>query len=365
MEIIHVILGKKNVRWQYDINRMVYLIANEQKRAGQKVQVWNITRCKSQNYSASKFPTQFFQGAWLPFQLTQDLKEAIMEHPAAVFHLHGAWSPQFFQMSKFFDTHQIRFVVTPHGQYAPPVIEHMMVPRWLYFRMFERRILESAHKIHADRRDDFDGLQAMYPNAKSFLLNFGFNPRAGLKSKGKNEKFTLGYIGNLDTMELHMNLLLQAFERFQRVYTDSEFWIIGDGRSRKAIERYVQQHKIENVKLFGKKYGEEKDALLSSMHALLYASDGMDIALPVLEAAAHGVPAIVSSSSNIHNDVLQYNAGYCVADENEDEWVAAMAQIYHTYHRSSNEVYRSATIQLLNEGYSWTKLLPKYKALYL
>jgi glycosyltransferase involved in cell wall biosynthesis len=364
MEIIHVILGKNNVRWQYDINRMVYLIANEQKRTGQKVQVWNVTRSKSHNYSASKFPTRFFQGAWLTFQLTEELKNAVLEHPAAVFHLHGAWSPLFYQLSKVFDAHQIRFVMTPHGQYAQPVIEKAMLSRWVYFRLFERHMLERAHKIHADRRDDFDGLQAMYPNAKSFLLNFGFKPRVGLKSKAKNGKFTLGYIGNLDVVEPHMYALLQAFERFQRVYSDSEFWIVGDGRSRKTIERYLHQNKIENVKLLGKRYGEEKDALLSSMHALLYASDGMDIALPVLEAAAHGVPAIVSSSSNIHNDVLQYNAGYCVEMENEEQWVAAMAQIYHTYHRSANEVYRLAATQLLNEGYSWTKLLPKYKSLY-
>ncbi len=364
MEIIHVILGKNNVRWQYDINRMVYLIANEQKSTGQKVQMWNVTRNKSHNYSATKFPTRFFQSALLPFQLTKELKLAVLEHPSAVFHLHGAWSPLFFQLSNVFDANQIRFVMTPHGQYAPALIEKAMLPRWFYFRFIERHILERAHKIHADRRDDFDGLQAMYPNAKSFLLNFGFKPRVGLKSKGKNVNFTLGYIGNLDVVEPHMYTLFQAFERFQRVYRDSEFWIVGDGRARKTIERYLQQHGFQHVKLLGKKYGEEKDAALSSMHALLYASDGMDVALPVLEAAAHGVPAIVSSSSNIQLDVLQYNAGYCVELENVEAWVSAMAQVYHTYHRSSNEVYRSATIQLLNEGYSWTKLLPKYKSLY-
>jgi glycosyltransferase involved in cell wall biosynthesis len=364
MEIIHIVIGKSDMKWQYQINRMVYLMASEQLRAGQRVQIWNVTKRLYQNYAAKSKQMCFFQPAAFPFGLPLCLMEAMRKNPDAVYHFHGAWVPLFWRLSKFCAAAGIRFVFTPHGGYSQIASHSPTIWTMAYFQFFERHLLHRAHKIHTDGATDFDGLQLLYPNQKSILLNLGFRPRSAVTVTKSPESFVLGSIVNLDRIDNALTKVIEAFARFRKVYEDAELILIGDGKAKKEMELWVAKMKWSGIHFLGKKYGEEKDQHLASMHGYIHCEQKNDRALGVLEAAARGVPSIVTPAAKLKNDVAEFHAGVVTQGGEINDWVSAMSLLYHQSKRKRYEEFTGSTFRMLNEAFNWKKLLPKYQMLY-
>jgi glycosyltransferase involved in cell wall biosynthesis len=364
MEIIHILIGKADMKWQYQVNRMVYLMASEQKRSGQSVQIWNVSSRLNRNYAASSKQMKIFQPAFIPFFIPMELMLAMRKNPNAVYHFHGAWVPLFWRLSKFCQMEGIRFVFTPHGGYAPFAKDPVSLWKMAYFQFFEKYLLCRAHKIHTDGASDFDGLQALYPNQKSILLNLGFRPRSAVTIQRTSDAFVLGTIVSFDRMDDTLTRVIEAFVRFKRVYMDAELILIGDGKSKKEFEMWIAKMNWKGIRFLGKKYGEEKDEHLASLHGYLHFEHKNDRALGVLEAAARGVPSIVTPFDKLKQDITDFHAGIVTQGNEINDWVSAMSLLYHQSKRKRNEDFSRSTFRMLNEAFNWKKLLPKYQVLY-
>lgn len=367
MEIIHLILGKANPQRMNGVNKVVYQLATHQKRQGRNVSIWGITKDLSRNFDEREFETQLFPASKNPFGVSSQLREAIQKKVGknVVFHLHGGWIPVYAKLSKIFSQYKIRFVLTGHGAYNAVAMQRSKSVKKLYFTLFEKKVVQRAHKIHSIGQSEVDGLEQIYPNNKNFLLPYGFELQADHIKKQSSEKaFTIGFVGRLDTWTKGLDLVIRAFHEFQKMDNNSKLWIIGDGPGKADLEKFISENNVSNVVLWGRKFGNEKDKLISQMHVFVHPSRNEGLPSSVLEAAALGVPVIVSKHTNVAESVAQFKAGISLVNNTKEDLKEAFLQLKQTDQNAMNRLSENAR-KMVTEAYSWDNLICKYDSLYL
>lgn len=364
MEIIHIVLGKANPNRLNGVNKVVYQLATEQSKAGKNVQVWGITPEPTHDYPARNFKTVLFLAEKFPFALAAELKAAILSNKNAVFHLHGGWVPVFSSIAKFFQKHRVQYVLTPHGAYNTIAMQRSGLRKKLYFQLFEKRTIQGARKVHAIGESEVAGLQAIYPQAKSFLLPYGFDFDENVGYPQKNENFTIGFVGRLDTHTKGLDLLMHAFYNFQMHRPNSKLWIIGAGDGEAYLRKFVAEKKLTNVVFWGKKFGAEKDALISQMHVFAHPSRNEGLPTAVLEAAALGTPAIVTRATNVAGYLNNFGAGIGIDNEDVTVLTQAMENLLQSYQKDGNSSYLNGAKRMLKSAFAWSVLVHQYDELY-
>jgi len=366
MEIIHLILGKANPERMNGVNRVVYQLASQQAASGRKVAVWGITKVVEHNYGKRNFETRLFPAKRNPFAIDDALKTALLSKKGqAVFHLHGGWIPTYTSVSRFLAKHKIPFVLTPHGAYNTIAMQRSRWVKTLYFQLFERFVLRRAKRIHAIGESEVDGLQKIYPNDKSFLTPYGFTaPETWAPTFPKNDRFTIGFIGRLDIHTKGLDLLLTAFQQVQEFAPNVRLWIVGDSEERPVLEKMIESKALENVVLWGSKFGEEKESLLQFMDVFAHPSRNEGLPSAVLEAAGMGIPCIVTRATNVGSFITDYKAGTAVANEDADALAQALIDSYKAWQANRIASMGENAQRMVQEAFDWKRLLGTFDLLY-
>lgn len=139
-------------------------------------------------------------------------------------------------------------------------------------------------------------------------------------------------------------------------------WIlIGDGPERGAVEAAVREAGIESrVRLVGAVGEAEKHSLLAAadwfVHPTLY--EGSSIA--TLEAMAHRLPVIASRAGGLPDKVRDGKTGLLVPPGD----IAALAGALRRCVALDGPALGAAGRALLDAGFSWTAVTPRYLQLY-
>jgi len=364
MEIIHIVLGKANPDRLNGVNKVVYHLATEQSKAGKEVQVWGITPNPVHDYPERNFQTILFQAEKFHFAVNQELKKAILNNKTAVYHLHGGWVPVFSSLARLFAKYHIKYVLTPHGAYNAVAMKRSSFRKKIYFHLFEKSLLRRVHKVHAIGKSEVDGLTRIFPKANSFLLPYGFHFNNEVVKPLKNKDFTIGFVGRLDTHTKGLDLLVEAFYLFQKKHPNSKLWIIGEGEGQAYLKNFIAEKQLNNVVLWGKKFGKEKNELIAKMHVFAHPSRNEGLPTAVLEAAALGIPTIVTQATNVAGYISDFEAGIGIENENMIALEKSMEELYSAYQSEETESYIKGAKEMLESVFAWPVLVEKYDALY-
>lgn len=364
MEIIHVVLGKANPDRLNGVNKVVFNLATEQAKAGRAVQLWGITSNPVHDYNERIFRTKLFKAKRNPFWIDKQLRNEIKQNQHAVFHLHGGWIPVFSSLAKLFKGLGIKYVLTPHGAYNNIAMEKSYFIKQIYYRLFEKQLLKGVHKVHAIGQSEVAGMQNLNPGAKSCLLPYGFQHTPHTQSAGKHSSFTIGYVGRLDVHTKGLDVLMEAFQIFQKKVPDSGLWIIGEGSGRLFLEKFIQDNKVVNITLWGKKFGKDKDDLIRKMHVFAHPSRNEGLPNAVLEAAALGVPSVVTKATNIAEYVTAFHAGIAIEHTQTAELVSAFEQLHEAYQKGEEQLFSEGAQAMLTGVFEWSGLVSRYDELY-
>lgn len=364
MEIIHILLGKANPERLNGVNKVVYNLATEQTKSGRDVQVWGISPNPVHDYPERNFVTRLFHARKFPFFIDAELRKAIVQHPGAVFHLHGGWVPVFSTLAALFTRHNIKYVLTPHGAYNRVAMLRSNYIKKIYFQLFEKQLLLNSYKVHSIGKSEVEGLNLICPKASSFLLPYGFDYGSATQDFCKNNQFTIGFVGRLDTHTKGLDLIINAFNQFHKVYNNSILWIIGDGAGRDYLESFILENKLKNVVLWGSKYAHERDELIGKMHVFVHPSRNEGLPTAVLEASSLGTAAIVSEATNLAEYIRDFHAGIAIENENISALNSAMELIHESWQYSNYQAYIEGGKNMLSEVFAWNALVGKYDELY-
>ncbi|NQY29503.1 MAG: glycosyltransferase family 4 protein [Flavobacteriaceae bacterium] len=367
MEIIHLILGKANPNRMNGVNKVVYQLASNQARTQRRVSVWGITKSLEHNYDERNFETKLFQAMKNPFLLNEILKEALLtKKKQAIFHLHGGWIPAYSSLSKYLFNNNIPFVLTPHGAYNTIAMKRSSFIKKIYFRFFEAPLLKRVSKIHCIGKSEIEGLRTIFPNTKSILLPYGFDAfKAAIQVKKQQENFIIGFIGRLDIYTKGLDLLLDAFEKFRQNVPHAKLWIIGDSNEKEKLEELIiTKNLINEVILWGSKFGKEKEALLLQMDVFAHPSRNEGLPSSVLEASCMGVPCVVSEATNMGAYIQEMGAGKVVKNENVHELANAFTALYELHKKNELQVLSKNAIKMVHTFFNWDTVVNSFDKLY-
>ena len=278
--------------------------------------------------------------------------------------MHGGWVPLNSALSKIFIKKDIKFVLTPHGAYNKHAMLRNAWIKKIYFHWFEKPLLEAAYKIHSIGASEVDGLNSIYPNAPTLLLPYGFDMSLVKNNMHVSQTFTIGYMGRLDTHTKGLDLLIQAFDIFHKGYKNSRLWIIGDGTGAPYLHKYIKNKNLNSVVMWGKKFGEEKEALMRQLHVFAHPSRNEGLPNAVLEAAALGIPSIVSKATNVDKYITEFKAGIAIEDNSLCALVNAFQEMYSSFENGQMSYYHDGPRKMLKQIFDWPILVEKYMALY-
>jgi len=367
MEIIHLILGKANPNRMNGVNKVVYQLASNQARTKRNVTVWGITKSLDHNYEERNFETILFQAMKNPFLIDTTLKKAILTKKGdAIFHLHGGWIPTYSSLSKFLFKNEIPFVITPHGAYNTIAMKRSSFVKKVYFQFFEAPLLKRVSKIHCIGESEVDGLKLIFPNSKSLLLPYGFNAfKAVVEVKKQQDDFVIGFIGRLDIYTKGLDLLLDAFTKFQLAVPQAKLWIVGDSKEKEELESLISSKKISSkVILWGSKFGNEKEELLLQMDVFAHPSRNEGLPSSVLEASCVGIPCLVSKATNMGSYISEMNAGKVVDNEDVTGLVNALNDLYALYEKNELQVLSKNAIKMVHTFFNWDVVVNSFDKLY-
>lgn len=365
-EIIHLTAGRTHASMMSDINKVVHQLATQQALAGRSVSVWTIAADNSEIIPDLPYKFRIFKKQNRKFNVDPLLIASLAEMKGkAIFHFHGGFIPEFFTISQQLHKEVSPFVFTPHGAYDRVSVDGMSFRKSLYFKFFEKKILERATYIHCLGKLEDAGLQALYPNSKVILVPYGFCRESLISAAPDKNKFILGFCGRLDIYTKGLDLLINAFAFVKQVNPRAELWIIGDSAERGQLHKQIHSRGLQNdVIMWGRKTGNEKVELLSKINMFVHPCRNEGLAFSVIEAASMGIPCVVSDATNIGRTVRVFDCGEIINRPDETALFNAIMNLHHRIKLDGPASFSAKAKEMVASEYNWNTIVLKFDSLY-
>lgn len=366
MEVIHVVLGKANPERMNGVNKVVHELATQQAMAGTNVAVWGITKDITHNYPDRAYSTVLFKKSAMPFAMPADMAAMLKTYAGkkVVFHLHGGFIPQMYAVARRLKKLRIAYVFTPHGSYNRLALKKSWFSKAIYMSLFEKSMLSNAAVVHVLGGSEVAGVKHIDKQLKAKRIPYGYHSCAMIDNEVKmHQPFIVGYCGRIDIHTKGLDVLVQGFGDFNSQHPDSQLWIVGDGAQLPALKKMIAGRKIKNVVFFGAQFGYDKMDILSECSVFAHPSRNEGLPAAILEAAALGLPCLVTNETNVAEYVRKYNAG--VVEKVCPNAIAEGLTELHAMMTSGlgTQLVASAR-QMVREAFNWDDLVIRFNDMY-
>lgn len=332
MKIVHVLLGKANPERMNGVNKVVHHLATEQHRAGHEVEVWGLSSTWERGATHShEYTLRLFPVTHTRFLLAAPLLKLLRRlHAGTWVQMHSVFIPEFYGIAAILHRRGLPFGVTPHGGYSPHVLARSPVKKSLYMLAVEASVLKRASLIHAIGQTEVGDIRALAPSAHVVLVPNGQEPlRCDTTdvSSPSGARPTFAFCGRLDARHKGLDLLLSGFATHLKRGNNGTLWLIGDGPDRRSLEAQTITLGIDrSVKFHGAVFGEPKLDLLCAADVFVHTSRWDVVPTAVLEAAALGLPLLVSTETNLGDPIVRAGAGIVLGANTVPEIARAMSE---------------------------------------
>jgi glycosyltransferase involved in cell wall biosynthesis len=324
MKIIHLVLGKANPLRMNGVNKLVHEMATTQKELGYDVSLWGISENPVHDYPKRNFNTLLFPSIFNKTNIDSSLKKAIFDlKKGIVFHIHGSFISEFYIVTRLLVERGIPYVYTPHGALAPAALKRRNWKKKWYFEFFEKKLIRDAQTVVVTGKSVFDNLENLMTVRHKILIPNG-QPKLDFRADNpkKGEQLIFGYCGRIALEHKGLDLLLKGFRIFLDDGENTELHIIGDGSEMSSLKKISTELKLdEHIKFHGAKYGDEKFELLCKTNVFVHTSRMEGFPASVLEAAALGLPCLISEHTNLGDYFRKFGCGL-VIEKNTPQGIA-------------------------------------------
>ncbi len=233
--------------------------------------------------------------AFGPLGYSPGLRRFISQKGSDVLHVHGIWMDGQWAALQWQKRTGRPVIVSPHGMLDPWALKNSAWKKRAVEKLFAREALERADCIHALCRSEVESIRAYgLKNPVALIPNGVELPRLEADRKSCGERRRLLFLGRIHPKK-GLAELLQAWTRF-----DGDWELVIAGWDDGGFEAEIRRQAVGlSVSFAGPTYGEEKEALLRSADAFILPSFSEGLPVSVLEAWAHGVPALITDHCNL------------------------------------------------------------------
>ena len=358
MKIVHVVMGKANPFKMNGVNKSVHNLCKFQQRLGHSVELWGITKTPEAPTPKREYPLRLFQANLFRFVLHHNLKLAIRDLPTdCIIHFHGVLIAEFYALSRKLRQRSIQWVVSPRGAYSPIALSRRKLVKKIYFFLFERRFLGQASAVHTLTPMEKSWVAAWYPEARIYVIPNGEdqeNITFTFSVIEASERPVFGFCGRLEHHLKGLDILLAGFYHYRKQGGKGCIWLIGDGISRKMLEKYVRDKGLQqDVHFLGPMFGAEKFNRLANIDVFVHTSRSEGISNAVLEAAALGKPLLLSKGTNMAEDIEQWQCGVALSKNTFSQVAYGLKKCADLYARKELETLGANALRMVQEKYSY------------
>jgi len=361
MKIIHLVLGKANPERMNGVNKVAFQLASTQASLGFDVLLWGIANDLKINFPKRNFKTQLFQQKKNKLTLDSNLVKAIKQLASdTTVHIHGAFIPEFYKVSRMLKKQNVSYVFTPHGSFTEMAMTKNKWVKKLYFKLFESKLIRDAKRIQLLGVNEYEYLDSLTHDAHKCLIPNGQNleeipmyQKEGVINIGP----VFGFCGRLAKFHKGLDLMFEGFYLYKKNGGKGNLQLIGDSDERKELEELVESFGISDYVIFhGKKFGKEKFDLLSKMDVFLHTSRMEGFPTAVLEAAAMKIPTITSEATNINDYVKKYNSGFVLEKNSPQEIAQVMQQASNCFFGKKLKAMGMQGRKMVEQEFDWRKI---------
>jgi glycosyltransferase involved in cell wall biosynthesis len=370
VQVIHFVMGKANPDRMNGVNKVVHHLAEHQAAAGAHVRIWGLTHTPDDPLPKRTVTTRLFQNlGW--FRLDPSLRSALaaLAGGGTVIHIHGGFIPQFSIAARLMVRHGIPFIYTPHGAHNRVAMERSAWKKRVYIPLFEAYLVRHARCLHFIGESEVAGSELVFGKRTHVLIPNGeYMPAAPLQARSRDAggHTTFGTVGRLDMHTKGLDKLLEGFAEFIRsAPAGGMLWLVGDGPDRGRLERMADRLGIrEKVIFHGPRFGAEKNALIARMDLFCLTSRNEGLPGVVLEAAALGVPALVSRATNMAGHIARYQAGPMLPVDTANGIAQGLMMAHHLAGTPTWDAMRMNARTMVAREFNWTTIASRHLALY-
>ncbi len=231
---------------------------------------------------------------------------------------------------------RVPYVISPHGHFAPWVIQQKRTKKQIYNRLFEQGNLDNAAAIHCTTTAEANNVKQFGIQAPTFTIPLGVT----IPSPVANARQQLCDLYGIST-DVPIVLFLSRFhpkkrpdfllEVLHQLKDQLPFHLIlaGDGEADyvQYVKAQVEQWQLcDRTTLPGFLQGDDKALALYGADLFALPSYGENFGIAVAEAMGAGLPVVITPEVEIADDVQAANAGLVVKGELR-AWQIALATL--------------------------------------
>jgi len=361
MNIIHLVLGKANPERMNGINKVVDSLAREQAILGQAVSVWGITPSPTAETSKRIYGLRLFQALKNKLALDNGLKAAIAGQDVdSIFHLHGGFIPEYYQVAALLQKRNIPYIISPHGNYATNALLKNRIVKKIYFALFEKRLLKNCKAIHCLGDGESKDIAKICDGKKNVIVPNGqYLHEIPVKSHTNEIGIPFfGFCGRLSRSQKGLDLLMEGF----RIYKNEKgnkgkLCIIGSGEYMATMQKFAYENAlVDDIEFCGPLYGIEKYNKIQLLDAFYHPSRNEGLPTAVLEAAACSVACVVSEQTNMGNQIEECSAGILLEHNNAEHIALSMVKIKDWKEDGVLQIKSANARAMVETHFQWGKI---------
>lgn len=292
---------------------VIWALARETTRRGHHVSVvglndeWVKDDCRPDGFP---FHAEKFIGP-AAFAFSPALKRQLLAQSSfpGIIHSHGLWMYPGHAARKSAAKNSSRLVISPHGMLEPWALNHSSWKKKWAERLFESKNLHEAHCLHALCQAEAENFRRYGLKNPIAIIPNGVDPEEPGSTNGDAiaEKFPAikGRRRILFLSRLHskkgLTNLLQAWKKAAPEFADWQLLIAGSGDPAYENElRNLSGDLIskKSVVFLGPIYGQDKKQILGAADVFILPSFSEGFSMAILEAAAAGLPVLLTPECN-------------------------------------------------------------------
>lgn len=287
-------------------------------------------------------------------------------------HIHSLWLVP--QLAGYLSCRwaNVPYVVSPHGALDPYLRRRGRARKWLTDRVWQRRMLRGAAALHVTTEEERDLVADVAPAVPRFVVPVGVHladyaelPAAAAFCTEHLDAHTgpvVLFLGRV-TYKKGLDVLVRGFARTAPGHDNALLVIVGpdDEGLTPSLRGLADRLGVaDRVRFVPALYGREKLAALAAASVWVLASHTENFGVSVLEAAAAGLPIIVSPQVNLAAALVA--AGGAAMAEVEPSAVAAA--ITELLDDGARRTRLGAAARKFAAAYDWSTVSPALAAEY-
>ena len=268
-----------------------------------------------------EFPARFWPG--YSRALAKTIWDRIESGAFDLIHVHEPWHYPGFVAFRAARTHNVPYVLSPHGALEAWCLRHKALKKSVYMKMIQGHILQSADAIHALTNEEMKSISELGYKTPVFVGPNGIDPAPFECLPDASEFLTahpelsgkrvILYMGRLHPKK-GLNVLARSYASLFHQFKDVALLVVGwdEVGTRKRMEATLKASSALDGAVFtGTLTGKDKLAALACADLFVLSSHAEGFSMAILETLAAGLPVVISKPCNFP-EVSEYDAGFVV-----------------------------------------------------